>query len=130
MIKLESEIQQLILLETPKLNMSLFRNNSGCFTDVMGRVVRFGLGNTSQAINSQIKSSDLIGITQVVITKNMVGETIGVFTAVECKHEDWKISKSKSQDIAQLNFINFVKSRGGFASFVSDPKNLKNIITK
>lgn len=128
-MKLESEVQQLILLESPKLNMALFRNNSGCFTDVMGRVVRFGLGNISAKSNANFKSSDLIGITPITITKDMVGKTIGVFTAVEAKKEEWKFSEADERGIAQLKFINFIKSRGGYAGFVNDAEFLKNIIT-
>ena len=58
-MKSEADIQQLIQLESPKYNCVLLRNNSGGFKDATGRLVRYGLGQTSNAVN--YKSSDLIG---------------------------------------------------------------------
>ena len=87
------------------------RNNSGALPDRTGRVVRYGLGNVSKTYTDKVKSSDLIGITKVVITPSMVGKTLGVFTAVEVKKEDWDEGKKfDTREIAQNNFINWVKS--------------------
>ena len=58
----ESEAQQRIQIELVKYDCQLLRNNSGAFKDETGRVVFFGLGNTSKQRNDLIKSSDLIGI--------------------------------------------------------------------
>ena len=63
-----------------------------------------------------MKSSDLVGIKTVTITPEMVGQTIGVFTAVEVKKSDWN-GKLDKHTTAQLNFINWVKLRGGVAGF-------------
>src|SRR5690606_36770808 len=93
----ESEIQQLIQMEAMKYDCTLMRNNSGSFKDSTGRAVRFGLGNVSKKHSLKSKSSDLIGITRVVVTSDMVGKTIGVFTAIECKGEGWNPTKKLDQ---------------------------------
>lgn len=130
MTMLEDEVQQRILLESPKQNCVLLRNNSGAFTDATGRTVRYGLGNTSKRLNENFKSSDLIGITEVRITLDMVGKTLGVFTAIECKKEDWKPKKWEKREAAQQNFIDFVKSKGGLAGFANSIDIFKEVIGK
>jgi len=113
---LESEVQQFVQLESGKLGNLLWRNNSGSFKDVTGRVVFFGLGNISSQYNKNIKSSDLIGITPIKITQSMVGKTIGVFTAIEVKKDDWSY-KGNERETAQKKFLDIVKLKGGIASF-------------
>lgn len=116
---LEDEVSQLIRLEAPKENCHLFRNNSGAFTYSTGRSVRFGLGNDSKKISDKLKSSDWIGITTVVITPDMVGKKIGVFTAIECKREGWNPKNLDARETAQKNFIDFIIARGGIGGFAS-----------
>lgn len=118
MSRSESEIQEFIAAEAPKHGALLLRNNSGAFYDSRGIPVRYGLGNTSKDFNTRFKSSDLIGITPVVITPEMVGQTIGVFTAIEVKKPGWKRSLTDKREQAQANFIEWVKSKGAFAGFV------------
>jgi hypothetical protein len=113
----ESEVQQLITLEAMKHGCLLLRNNSGSFVDGTGRHVRFGLGNSSAKINKTFKSSDLIGITTITVTQDMVGKTIGVFTAVECKDTNWPGEIKTDREIAQNNFVQLIKSKGGIAGF-------------
>ena len=91
-MKSESDIQQLIQLEAPKYNCVLLRNNNGCFTDATGRLVRYGLGMTSP--NQNYKSSDLIGWTEIIITPEMIGKRVAVFTAIEVKKEAWRSTKN------------------------------------
>lgn len=57
-------------------------------------------------------SSDLIGWTPVTITSDMVGKTVAVFTAAECKAKTGRASKE------QKLFINAVQSSNGIA-FIS-----------
>jgi hypothetical protein len=78
----------------------LWRNNTGAIKGQTGRLVRFGLCKGS---------SDIIGITPITITADMIGKTIGVFTAIEVK-----TPKGKPTD-EQINFIQRVKDLGGFA---------------
>lgn len=127
-MKSESEIQQEIQLEAPKLKVSLMRNNSGGFKDENGRLVRYGLGQTSNL--QAYKSSDLIGWTEVVITPDMVGKSMAVFTAIEVKKEDWKPKYKDTRETAQRNFIEWVKSRGGIAAMVNSVDEFKKIFVK
>lgn len=124
----ESQIQQMIQIEGGKQGVLLMRNNSGAFHDDTGRVVRYGLGNVSP--KQEIKSSDLIGITTITITSEMVGRQIGVFTAIEVKKEGWEKSNAKLdlREEHQQNFLSWVKSRGGIAAFADSVESFKNTI--
>ena len=104
------------------------RNNSGAMKDATGRVVRYGLGNISP--NQKSRSIDLIGITTIVITPEMVGKTVGVFTAFEIKVEDLNKSGKKlsEREQYQKNFIDWVKSRGGIAEFLNSVDGLKSVL--
>lgn len=126
---LESESQQEIQKEAAKLGLILMRNNSGSLNDKDGRPVRYGLGNISKEQNERIKSSDLIGCLPVVITQDMVGQTVGVFIAVECKKSGWKF-KGDKREIAQKNFIEFILSKGGIAFFAESVDTFKKEIKK
>lgn len=128
----EDEVQQHIQMEAPKHNAILMRNNSGALTDATGRTVRYGLGHTSKKQNQVSKSSDLIGITVVTITPDMVGKQIGVFTAIEVKKPDWKQKPvlTDTREIAQQNFIDFIRSKFGFAGFAKDLNDFHKIIGK
>jgi hypothetical protein len=125
----EDEVTQLIQLESPRHNVSLFRNNSGAMQDQTGRLVRYGLGHVSKQLNKNFKSSDLIGITPVTITKEMVGSVVGVFTACEIKRSDWKF-KGLKREVAQKNFIDFIIARGGIGGFCKSVDDFLKIINK
>ena len=116
---LEDEVQQLILIESAKHGEVLLRNNSGALSDETGRLVRYGLGNISDRINAEFKSSDLIGIKPVLITKEMVGTTVGVFMAVEVKRENWTLNLKDKRECAQNKFLQWVKDRGGIGLFAN-----------
>lgn len=128
---LEQQAQHEVEITASELGARLLRNNVGaCMTDD-GRMIRFGLGNTSKRINDFTKSSDLIGITKVTITPEMVGKTVGVFTAIEVKPPSFKIRDKypeKSRERAQSNFHNFVRQFGGFAGFARNADDLKHIM--
>lgn len=114
----ESAVQQRVRLKASQQGRRLWRNNVGAVTDENGRHVRFGLANESVQMNKILKSSDLIGITPMIITPQMIGQFVGVFTAFEIKRENWKYTGS-DRELAQLNYINLVKSLGGFAEFIN-----------
>lgn len=127
-MKDESTVQQEIQIQAMHHKCILLRNNSGSLVDKDGRPVRFGLGNVSKAHNDRFKSSDLIGITKVVITQEMVGKTVGVFTAIECKEESWKSNKKlDKREQAQHAFLLWVILNGGIASFANSVDRLKDI---
>lgn len=131
MSKSESQVQQEIQMHAMHFKCTLMRNNSGACLDDTGRLVRYGLGNISKKHQENSASSDLIGITQVTITPEMVGQTIGVFTAIEVKKEAWNPSKKlDAHERAQNNFMEWVKSLGGIAGFANSLDNLKDILRK
>lgn len=68
--------------------------------------------------------SDLLGWTSIVITPDMVGETVAVFTAVEWKTRDGRLEPE------QQTFINNVKRAGGFAGVARTVAEALGIIRK
>ncbi len=58
----------------------------------------------------------------------MVGQTIGVFTAIEMKHEDWKFLPSDKRALYQQNFHDMVKKNSGFAGFAKTIEEFRRII--
>ncbi len=109
----ESEIQAAIRAEHPGI---LWRNNVGALRSSTGQWIRFGLANDSPAMNRNVKSADLIGITPVIITPEHVGKTLGVFTSVECKSSNWKYRNNDKHTAAQMKWLEIVISYGGYAT--------------
>ena len=114
----EAFVSAKIREEAPTLGLILFRNNSGAMTDAKGRMLRFGLGNDSQAACRKRKSSDLIG----------VWSPYGVFVAIEVKRPGW-VFKGTPREVAQQNFINEINESGGIAFFASSWKEVYQKIT-
>jgi hypothetical protein len=79
---------------------TLFRNNVGVARFPDGSAVRYGL---------HVGSSDLIGFTPVVITADMIGNQLAVFTAIEVKTSTGRLT------VEQQHFIDVVRSAGGIA---------------
>ncbi len=115
-MKSEDAVTAEIKLKASQEGVRLWRNNVGVAQDDTGRVVRYGLLNDSQRLNQSMKSSDLIGITPTVVTQGMVGKTVGIFTAVECKREGWNYTGTP-REIAQKAFVDLVLSLGGIGRF-------------
>jgi len=90
----------------------LFRNNTG--TAYQGRR---GIVNGMIMIAEPrpitfglcVGSSDLIGWTEIIITPDMIGQKIAIFTAVEVKNEKGRATKE------QLKFLQAVRNAGGLA---------------
>lgn len=122
----ESAVASHIRLDAAYRGIELWRNNSGGFYDETGRFVRYGLGNFSA--QSQVKSSDYIGITPVFITPEMVGTVIGVFTAIETKPTGWKFNQNDKHCLYQKNFIDIVLKAGGKAGFATSIEDYLGII--
>lgn len=116
----ESRQQSLIRLAAAESGVWLTRNNVGALLDDRGVPVRYGLANESKEQNKHIKSADLIGIRPMLIGPHHVGQTIGQFVSVECKHAGWTY-KGDKHETAQLAWANFVTSKGGFACFATGP---------
>lgn len=114
MSKSESLIMKTIQISSPEYGAMLFRNNTGAYKTDAGHYVQFGVGGKG--------GSDLIGITPVTITKEMVGETVGVLTAIEVKSARGKPTE------AQIKFITAVKKQGAIAGIARSVDDVKKII--
>lgn len=114
----EANVQAAIRLAAADEGWMLWRNNVGACSDARGRVIRYGLGNDSSAVNARYKSSDLIGIRPVTITHDDVGRTIGQFIAIECKSSTWR-GVVTEHELAQERYLNLVRSYGGGAQFMT-----------
>lgn len=93
----------------------MHRNNIGAYRDDQGRVIRYGVGNPG--------GSDLIGWTPVLITHEMVGGMLGVFTAIEVKTPRGRPTE------AQLNFIRQVQLGGGIAGIARSTEDALALLT-
>ena len=114
----EAGVQKRELMASPHLGRVLWRNNVGACVDDRGNHIRYGLANVSKAMNQRIKSSDLIGITPVLITQEMVGYRLGVFTAREIKRPGW-VYTGQPREVAQQRFGDIVIAHGGDFQFVN-----------
>lgn len=121
--KSEAWVQSVVRLEANHKGVKLFRNNSGALEDKGGRLVRFGLGNDSAAINKVLKSADLIGFRPVVILPQHVGHTLAQFVSREVKAPGWQYTGA-DREPAQLAWANLVNAHGGDASFVTGEGSL------
>ncbi len=120
----EEAVQAECMILAARVGAALWRNNSGALKDETGRLVRFGLGNTSSRINDVWKSADLIGILPMKIEQKHVGTVVGRFWAVECKEPGWKMRPSDKRATAQRNFIENVIALGGQAGFAQSVEDL------
>ena len=117
-MNVETGIQKKILVSLAGVS-TLFRNNCGAFKKPNGAVIRYGIANPG--------GSDLIGWTPVLITPDMVGHTMPVFTAIEVKCPPFTKPKSKHEK-RQDHFINVILRAGGLAGFATTPDEAKAIL--
>ncbi len=128
----ETPIVKETMIEASKLGLRLFRNNTGMGwaghpiykpQEAIKMTVYPGdvLVRNARALHAGLctGSSDTIGFTPVVITPEMVGKTIAIFTAVECKTQEGKASEE------QRDFLSMVKLNGGIAILLKNAKELK-----
>lgn len=102
MANAETTLQQQIRLAVgTRSDLRLFRNQVGSLPDPRtGRLVTFGLARGS---------ADLIGWRTVVVTPEMVGQRIAVFTSIEVKTPTGRLTP------AQHAWLGAVRSAGGIA---------------
>lgn len=112
----EAVIQQHIRLAMSQAGAVMFRNQVGATHTPDGRVIRYGVCNPG--------GSDLIGWTPLVVTPDMVGQTVAVFTACEVK----KAGGRATED--QMNFIRNVQRAGGFAGIARSPEEAVALIQR
>ena len=111
----ETEIQQRIRLALgthPEIR--LFRNQVGQLPDPRtGRPVQFGLARGS---------ADLIGWRTVVVTPEMVGQRLAVFTSIEVKTSTGRLSP------AQHAWLGVVRNAGGIAGVARSVRDAEEIL--
>lgn len=127
----ESNVSKLIMIAAGKANTRLFRNNTGQawqgtkkqFINEGGR--RKLILTDPRPLDAGLceGSSDLIGWTEVVITSEMVGQTVAVFTALEVKQ-----STTAEVSEKQLNFLTVIKKMGGIAGLVTSPADALRLL--
>lgn len=102
MANAETTLQQQIRLALGSCtDLRLFRNNCGTLPDPRtGRPVQFGLARGS---------ADLIGWRTLVITPEMVGQRVAVFTSLEIKTPTGRLVP------AQRHWLQAVEQAGGIA---------------
>lgn len=111
----EAAIQQQVRLALSRAGAVSFRNNIGAYTDPKtGRVIKYGVCNPG--------GSDLIGWTPLVVTPDMVGKQVAVFTAVEVKTPTGRPTEH------QLNFIAQVVRAGGIAGIARSSTDAVEIL--
>jgi len=98
----ETRLQQEIRLALGlRADLRLYRNQTGQLPDPKtGRPVQFGLARGS---------ADLIGWRTVVVTPDMVGQRLAVFTSIEVKTPRGRLTPE------QHNWLHAVRTAGGIA---------------
>jgi hypothetical protein len=118
-MKQERDLINEILLRASERGARLFRQNTG--RGWVGRLIRhMGANDTTVTLADArpliaglcVGSSDIIGWTPVVITQEMVGRTVGVFTAFEAKTQGVATTKE------QRSFIGAAHKAGCIAEVV------------
>jgi hypothetical protein len=109
----EQELQQRIRLELGNGPVRLWRNNVGALRDERGRLVTYGLCKGS---------SDLIGLRQVLIGPEHLGQTLAVFTAIETKGKRTRTTPE------QIAFVETVGAAGGRAGIVRTVEEAANVL--
>lgn len=66
-------------------------------------------------------ASDLIGFKRVLITPDMLGQTIAVFVALEVKKDGGRAS------LEQLDFCRFIEINGGLSGVTHSPEQSRKI---
>ena len=112
----ETDLQQRIRLALgthPELR--IFRNQVGSLPDPRtGRLVQFGLARGS---------ADLIGWRTLVITPEMVGQRVAVFTSLEIKTPTGRLAP------AQRHWLQAVEQAGGIAGVARSVGDALRIVT-
>ena len=72
----------------------------------------------------------MIGITEVVITPEMVGKKVGIFTAIEVKPPGFKVREHTPNRVKlHRNVFYTVRGKGGFGGFATSGDDLRHVIS-
>jgi hypothetical protein len=106
----------------------LFRNNRGVFW--AGKLVQNQAGLVVLAQARKVEcgltpgASDLVGLTTITITPDMVGQRLAVFTAGEVKRPGVGVPEH------QQKFVDFVRAAGGFADVIRSEDDAVRLVTR
>ena len=123
----ETNAMKRMLLACSQAGATLFRHNVGLGWS--GRLISHSPEKTVLAnarplhAGLQKGAGDLIGWKTITITPDMVGKKIAVFSSVEAK------TKSGAITDEQVNWINVVRSAGGFAGVARNEDQAIQIIS-
>ena len=120
----EAYAQSQVVLEAPKYDCLLTRNNKGVLPDKNGTPVRFGLFNETKVRGARIRSWDLVGFRKRLITPQMVGTIIGQFVGREIKEPGWVFSGDE-HETAQLKCTELALSYGCDVGFATGPGSFR-----
>lgn len=84
----ESNIQKLIMIAVSDNGCMIMRNNCGVLKNPAGIPIKFGVGSPG--------GSDLIGITPVEITAEMVGKVLGFLPQSRSRQKPGRLDQIKS----------------------------------
>ena len=121
----ESDIQNQILIELSKQGTVAFRINAGSFWagEIMSNKDNMLLMKNPRKVQGAPEgTSDIIGVTSVMITTEMVGTRVGVFTAIEVK------KPGQNPKPHQVNFLSQMRSRGALAGVARSPEDAVRIL--
>lgn len=115
MANAETDLQQQIRLALGlRHDLRLFRNQVGSLPDPRtGRLVTFGLARGS---------ADLIGWRTIVVTPEMVGQRLAVFTSLEIKTPTGRLAP------AQRHWLHAVYQAGGIAGVARSVQDALQIV--
>lgn len=122
----ESNIQALVLMKASEIGCRMFRVNVGqAWTG--NKIYRKGRDvfiTDARPFKVGVPNGfhDIVGLTPVVITQEMVGRTVAVFTTGEIKTKTGQASKE------QLNFRDLVLEYGGISGVVRSPEEFEDLV--
>lgn len=97
------------------------RNSDGSVTLPAARPVTLGFGRPNG--DPVVGASDLCGVTSLIVTPEMVGTRVAVFTAIETKST--RMGRTSKE---QKEFIQFVRDSGGIAGVANTPEAAQAIV--
>lgn len=123
-----SHISTLFRLHTGKATAGkAIWQKDGSALVIGARPITLGLGLLNN--DPVVGAGDLIGWTTRIITQDMVGKRVAIYTAIEAKVEDSAVQKKTAhKSKSQKNYIHQVRQAGGLAGFASTETEALQIV--
>lgn len=104
-------------------NPFTYRNNRGCAYTEDGRYIKFGIPEPPGGRRKdRLKGGDRIGFKKILVTPEMVGKEIAVFTSIEIK------GPGDALKTGQRDWHNFVIDHGGISEIWFENRVIKDKI--